>query len=1153
MSIQNINLLQNQEDLRFNDNIHNADYYVQALANLGQRIGVTADRIDYKKFTFLDIFDIKKGIYDPDKYIGVIKHITNDNIDKISLEIHDINSVDIDAISQVSISNINDTCWLTNDTGFDIVINNIQRYLKERSFVCTKGGYFISNLVGKILGTLDTDADNIEWQWTKINLETHTLDSAIRAWHIVDDVYALLIIRYKETVNSKDIYDCTVTTTHVNSININETNAANDSHINQIKNTFSFSNINEGMLNADLSKHTTLDEVLTDEHPGNIYNILYDNRIYDNIDNFTVELERDTVRDAEITVSQDSIGSRQYANIEELLSNDILNLYNRITAINNDVSLTFPNMLNLWTSEQFNKNKVSLVKRIFVQLFEYLCANYGNSNKTNVMYVPLDYKFNYVTSLSETLRLYYINDIYVTMSDLNQFEGNTQGMTLQDFFNINRNIIFDYEEDDKIKLFGIIMNYDNIYRDYINSLEIEERYTLPFVNAKNNWQINDIDTTIRAVGKNAGQPNIILLMTSGDENNLKFTVLHAADADMIQNCSPETLYFNTDDGTTETVSMPKLSENNMDLFNNALIINIKQNTEYTSLWHIDMLNGKPVFEYLKTEDLDDAGNEYALTLSDVFNFEKIIPKIINENHLANGNIFNDVIFDEKDTNFRQNGDDSKVYFVMSQVSEPSETHNEQAQTEKELEIYTSDIEKIGSFGTTKSNPHPLFLDQYLKHVKNNTNNDMVIKKYPLWVSKQTTFIVDKNTNSETSEGAQENQYENTGDFILTSSLYKRYDTITENNDTFNITYTQYTLDEQGYENEYVPGYVTVPTVNFAETLLSNVNVLNRTNILSIAENGYVYNAYIGCNWTDKDKSMLHFGTYNTNINIGGNTLISPAYRTTFEEHLGLDIDFNKINLNGITQTEISYSNSNFIVDNQTVQIWDAHTSNIGEVTEIRSSVAAPALKIENNRLVVSEIGAKLNDNNYDYINYDYLKIPCSDPSISYIFLNVNKLMDKYGCPKIGALSEDIVSIKYSTSNEQIEFPSSSGWSNPINNIIENYIENDGLYYFINLGTLNTFDELDIDGLNIIKHIGFNLTWYWNGTKLHILISNKKNLDKNIPVVYGTSSSISFVPQTNYTPGQGPSADYYIMTADETENYNAAIERLESTHSLDINP
>ena len=56
--LKNVNLLQNPKDITFDK--YSEQYVLEALANLGQRIGIKGDGISYRSFTFI-LADICNG------------------------------------------------------------------------------------------------------------------------------------------------------------------------------------------------------------------------------------------------------------------------------------------------------------------------------------------------------------------------------------------------------------------------------------------------------------------------------------------------------------------------------------------------------------------------------------------------------------------------------------------------------------------------------------------------------------------------------------------------------------------------------------------------------------------------------------------------------------------------------------------------------------------------------------------------------------------------------------------------------------------------------------------------------------------------------------------------------------------------------------
>ena len=58
--IKNVNLMQNPQDIIWDkESEYSREHLIQALANLGQRIGIKGDGISYKSFTFNDILKIR--------------------------------------------------------------------------------------------------------------------------------------------------------------------------------------------------------------------------------------------------------------------------------------------------------------------------------------------------------------------------------------------------------------------------------------------------------------------------------------------------------------------------------------------------------------------------------------------------------------------------------------------------------------------------------------------------------------------------------------------------------------------------------------------------------------------------------------------------------------------------------------------------------------------------------------------------------------------------------------------------------------------------------------------------------------------------------------------------------------------------------------
>ena len=75
--IKNVNLMQNPLDIVWDEEAgFSREHLIQALANLGQRVGIKGDGIAYKSFTFNDILD---NTYSSSNYIGFVEYFKDES------------------------------------------------------------------------------------------------------------------------------------------------------------------------------------------------------------------------------------------------------------------------------------------------------------------------------------------------------------------------------------------------------------------------------------------------------------------------------------------------------------------------------------------------------------------------------------------------------------------------------------------------------------------------------------------------------------------------------------------------------------------------------------------------------------------------------------------------------------------------------------------------------------------------------------------------------------------------------------------------------------------------------------------------------------------------------------------------------------------
>lgn len=97
--------------------------------------------------------------------------------------------------------------------------------------------------------------------------------------------------------------------------------------------------------------------------------------------------------------------------------------------------------------------------------------------------------------------------------------------------------------------------------------------------------------------------------------------------------------------------------------------------------------------------------------------------------------------------------------------------------------------------------------------------------------------------------------------------------------------------------DYMPEYVfnsDVPLMNLKEMIMLNANVLNRMNIISLNEDGKLFNGYIGTDFRSNLKNQLLLTSSRENINLGNDTLISIDDSINLEKYDSIKIVFDEI-------------------------------------------------------------------------------------------------------------------------------------------------------------------------------------------------------------------------------------------------------------------
>ena len=865
MPINNINTLQNYEDLRFVSYMAeqfketgelNTDYYIHALANLEQRTEYRySNGIKYGILTF-DENDVR------DKAYGVPSY---------SIE-------DFKTSTSISMT-------LNNELTFDIPVNNVESYLKNSS-IYNNGKIFKTLMFCKILGT-DTSSvvRNVEIQYTSIDLSTHTLIAAYRAFHLSDNIFVLLTVDRARAVDGKIYY-----VLKCNKLKIEQTDLL-----------YKYFN-HETYLGDSLPDATASveDEINADNctDEGSLFDSLLNMSIYneETIDNnYTIICEYDTVEEQYIKIINSELLSKAYRNINDLLYFNYYKIDNYVTAINNDLTISYPNLLKYYSNRQFNSNstilKDMIARSLFYKIYNDLIndENFSADQLKNArLEIPIGTNITYVSNVENSLMVHYTDDIYVFF-----INDDLKNISLH---NNDTSIKFIYPGIDKTVLYNILSKYNTKYTDLIDSFIVVKKYTLPFIDDSHLWNINGNQTSIYASGESGGNPNILITRTyigsDGDVHGI-----HLNRTDIQQNMLDyklEQIAVKYKNPATDAIeiynyvfAVPEINERTLDKLKYATLFIISDvqvssdsnsNEQYTTapmmttIWTISDNNTATdsSFELVRINGTND-DEDQPLTIESMFGVESYIyRKFAEYEHISN--IFDDLIA-LKLPKHALNGSDSHPannYLVLERNTAldkiNADTSNESSYNFNAVDLKFSNNlhNKYFSYATASSfNSSNSIMEMW-----NNAGNQ-TIRPYKI-----ASLSIERNNAVPGSESASIE--ERSSNMFMAPRINQTGTTesiASGNNDVEtipngliydigienNVNYTSI-INEETPLDEYIPK-AFIPIIRESNVMHQDSNFINRTNIFSFNENGNIFYSYIGSSCNDKDKSVVHIGSY----------------------------------------------------------------------------------------------------------------------------------------------------------------------------------------------------------------------------------------------------------------------------------------------------
>lgn len=646
--------------------------------------------------------------------------------------------------------------------------------------------------------------------------------------------------------------------------------------------------------------------------------------------------------------------------IRNLLDSDFVGIDKRIEYINNDIVYLFPKLLQKYNEDVFSTRE-QIIKNIILRLYEKVYENSSSLNDNfGTLYIPLNYKFNYVSNNNNDLEMYYSNELFVSMFNFD----NLSKLDKQNALENKTTLIYDYEGEDKVKVFSFNIEYNNMYSNIINNVYLNYLYTLPYINAQNSWTINDNDTHILAKHNEEFFQNFLILYCENKNDVMKHKLVNAVnEADFnIREWEIKTINLNSD--TIFKCSIPKIDENNINKFlgtallvvcDPSCIVNNANDARYNCsvFMHVVSKDGEYYFDPIYIDDQ----KTNMLDLSTVINKDDIINNVANNLSLSS-RIFEIIYLLTRDNSINHENKDVNKGFMIT-VNTGSEI----------VELLKS------SFGA--SNVTQGYDNNYVVGMGIVNKNDNSDEKYLIQQSNNQKYLDLKNKIDTTNgiyylkNNAKVEETEISQTFYRARQYYVRettysntkqtfidiYDTIErvvvkQNSEKYEeikkiIQFEAVKIDTGEIEETVVwdeaDGWTptqeylfndNIPLLNLKEMFIANANTLNRVNILSLDADGNIFNGFIGSDYTSNKKNQLLISTSNRNINVGTDTLIKPEEMDLFKKYKSVKIQFDEIVLSSKSVRMDVEPIVKKTIDETSVYVYDPNILNVAQNIDV---------------------------------------------------------------------------------------------------------------------------------------------------------------------------------------------------------------------------
>ena len=662
--------------------------------------------------------------------------------------------------------------------------------------------------------------------------------------------------------------------------------------------------------------------------------------------------------DSIITDIQDITGSIADTTIKSIIENYfksvlpkyIIDVYNSNTYIYDD---------NIGLKREIVENLVKF-------LYEESKVDGISENNPFFVYIPKNFTISFY--VNDNTGEYY--DSYPINAKFIIDNGSTEPNSSFADASTNNYIIVD-STIEKAGAFKTIINYGNY--DNINVIS-QLLYYIPYIGSDNYWYINDIKTEVNATGKDAGNPNIIILQTSIDNSVITATstynksvyftqsnpsILHTYENILVDyvddNNKLEFVDFNyilssentnvaesNITGYTFSVKLPKLYENSNDATTFKGLVNDV---------NFDSIIKNSLIFYIIDNRLS-YNNEYSVvdkTIKDVRNTSLQYKLTENVNEQSFTTVLFQIVLDENNLyKWQPIQYNNSVLDLGRMIASPEFARlfvrNEYKPDQYEYSHLIFDNVKISLKNTPLESPDDVnyvFSKRVYPVLKNDDNSyftsDTIIQRtntdtQSINIPNNLNFTpkfayitgVD-NDNSSSDYLGPKFEIQDTGSsqkFITFDSTTSKFcdDTSVSPNSVDYIPMAKWSTDGQVSSSVF-------PMFDFREVITNNQTALNRISLISLTSSGQVYNAYIGNSAsTTSQVGTLYIGSSPTNYSMAANKTLTNDYdkfKTFKKVKFELPVETEQLTIyksvNTVTNTTLTnyftYINVPFVIDN----------------------------------------------------------------------------------------------------------------------------------------------------------------------------------------------------------------------------------------------